>query len=171
MRCRFQRRIRARSSSVRRSRGPTTSTQPSSIVRGASDLLQQLVSALAEHRSKLDAVLEGQAAICRLLEHRRQRPLSRTDRQLLAAIAAHVVNVAFTAGELWHHAEVVTGELREAIAACGLTNANALGRRLRSMSRHGGTGLASIGRDEGGVIWIMRLTSADAVASGRQDGQ
>ncbi len=95
-------------------------------------------------RNLLERVLATQAAhgallgrIVQTLEAPRRGRLGAGDAALLDAIASHVgAEIVFSAAEFWRHAERVDDALRATIAAAGVTDTRALGRRLRRLARH-----------------------------------
>lgn len=84
----------------------------------------------------------------------------RMDRELLTALADVVGHRVFTARELHQHAVVTGGVLAEALDRAGIRTTRALGKALRRLARHEGSGLrlARVGSDRDGALWCVRVS-------------
>ena len=144
------------------------------LIKYSTDPLPPTAVCLGTLRELLDRILAAQAAqgavldrIVQALEALGRGRLGAGDLALLDTIAAHVgVEVAFSATELWRHAERVDDALRATIAAAGVTSTRTLGRRLRRIARHapGPVRLVCVGRDADATWWTVAVDRHDSHA-------
>jgi hypothetical protein len=128
------------------------------------DNLAGVAARLAELTAQQAALLAEVRRLAGLLEHRHATVLHAPDVRLLDAIASHIgEGVAFSAAELWRHAERVDDALRGAILAAGLQDTRALGRRLQRIGRRasGLVRLSCVGRDGDGKLWCVTVDRHD----------
>ena len=96
------------------------------------------------------------------LEHELRELRQQLHEQLLVTIAGIVGDRAFSARELWQHAQQVSLELREAFDQAGITSTRQLGKRLQRIGRENGGGVPTIslerlGADHDGAVWRVRV--------------
>ena len=79
---------------------------------------------------------------------------------------------AFNAHEAWAHAQFLCPELRQALAAAGLTSARRLGKWFERMQGRdlGGVRLVRIGDDYHGAVWMFVESAARTQAPHCGDG-